>query len=313
MKTRLLTAVYCILAQLFFAQTLSERAESATPFFTETSDGTKIFTKVSGNGELCIYVHGGPGMWSDSFENLKGKNLESKLKMVYYDQRGSGRSAASVTNDYSVNRMVEDIEGIRKRLGAEKVYLMSHSFGGIIATAYAAKYGNHLKGLILVSSTLYLKDSVIGQVAYANELAGSHIEIRDGQYMPALGEAMGVLNNKGLTYKLLTDSQQNMDTLNKIDEKRPEENGFRNNVWNISEYYSDFTKLSPDIKVPVLVITGTQDHAVGPQHYKLFKFPQQKVVQIKGGHLLYYENNDEFVKSVFSFVRKQKKNLLSME
>ncbi|MBU4537050.1 MAG: alpha/beta fold hydrolase [Weeksellaceae bacterium] len=304
MNTRLLTAVYIILAQLFFAQTLSEKAETSTPFFTQTSDGTKLFTKVSGTGDLCIYVHGGPGMWSDSFENLKGKNLESRLKMVYYDQRGSGRSGASLTNDYSVNRMVEDIEDIRKKLGAGKVYLMSHSFGGIIATAYAAKYGSHLKGLILVSSTLYLNDSVMGQVAYANELTGSKIEIKEGQYMPALGEAMGKLNEKGQMYKLLTDSQENMNTLDKIDEKRPEENGFRNNVWNISEYYGDFTKLTPDIKVPVLVISGTQDHAVGPQHYKLFKFPKQKVVQIKGGHLLYYENNDEFVKSVFSFIRK---------
>ncbi|OWK72780.1 hypothetical protein CBW16_13065 [Flavobacteriaceae bacterium JJC] len=304
MKTIHLSFLMLLVANLFSAQMSSKKPEATAPFFTETSDGTKLFTKVSGSGDLCIYVHGGPGMWSDSFENLKGKNLESKLRMVYYDQRGSGRSAASVTNDYSVNRMVEDIEDIRKKLGAGKVYLMSHSFGGIIATAYAAKYGDHLKGLILVNSTLYLNDSVMGQVAYANELAGSHIEIKDGQYMPALGEAMGVLNDKGLIYKLLTDTQENMDTLNKIDAKRPEENGFRNNVWNISEYYGDFTKLTPEIKVPVLVISGTQDHAVGPQHYKLFKFPKQKVVQIKGGHLLYYENNDEFVKSVFSFIQK---------
>ena len=107
-------------------------------------------------------------------------------------------------------------------------------------------------------------------------------------------------------YKLLTDSQQNMDTLNKIDEKRPEENGFRNNVWNISEYYGDFTKLTPGIKVPVLVVTGTQDHAVGSEHYKLFKFPNQRVAKINGGHLLYYENNEEFVKNVFSFIKNKR-------
>ncbi|MGZ5245376.1 MAG: alpha/beta fold hydrolase, partial [Bacteroidia bacterium] len=198
----------------------------------------------------------------------------------------------------------EDIEDLRKKLGAKKVYLMAHSFGGIIATSYAAKYGDHLKGLILVNSTLYLNNSVMSQVAYANELTGSKIEIKDGQYMPALGEAMGTLNEKALLYKLLTDSKENMDTLNKIDEKRPQENGFRNNVWNIAEYYSDFTKLTPGIKVPVLVISGTQDHSVGPEHYKLFKFPNQKVVKIKGGHLLYYENSQEFVNSVFLFTEK---------
>ena len=306
MITKYLSAVLIVLAQLFLAQTLSKNAETITPFFTETSDRTKLFTKVSGTGDLCIYVHGGPGMWSDSFENLKGNRLETHLKMVYYDQRGSGRSGASATNDYSVNRMVEDIEDIRKKLGADKVYLMAHSFGGIIATSYAAKYGSHLKGLILVSSTLYLNDSVMSQVSYTNQLTGSKIEIKDGQYMPALGEAMGKLNEKGLMYKLLSDSKENMDTLNKIDEKRPEENGFRNNVWNISEYYGDFTKLTPGIKVPVLVVTGTQDHAVGPEHYKLFKFPNQRVAKINGGHLLYYENNAEFVKNVFSFIKNKR-------
>lgn len=62
MITKYLSAVLIVLAQLFLAQTISKKAETTTPFFTETSDGTKLFTKVSGTGDLCIYVHGGPGM-----------------------------------------------------------------------------------------------------------------------------------------------------------------------------------------------------------------------------------------------------------
>jgi len=306
MKTKHLSILFIVLSQLIFGQKKTENLKSAQEFFTVTSDSTKLFTKISGNGDLCIYVHGGPGMWSDSFENLKGKNLESRLKMVYYDQRGSGRSFAATNNDYSVNRMVEDIEDVRKKLGSPKVYLMSHSFGGIIATSYAAKYGQNLKGLILVNSTLYLNDSVMSQVAYANKLVGTKIEIKDDQYMPALSEAMNVLSEKGLMYKLLTDSQENMESLNKIDAKRPEENGFRNNVWSINEYFGDFTKLTSNIKIPVLVITGTEDHAVGPDHYKLFRFPNQKIAEIKGGHLLYFENNPEFLQSVFAFIGKKK-------
>ncbi|KIA83741.1 hypothetical protein OA84_09725 [Kaistella solincola] len=305
MKTKHLSILLIVLSQIFFGQKKAENIKTAQEFFTVTSDSTKLFTRISGTGDLCIYVHGGPGMWSDSFENLKGKNLESRLKMVYYDQRGSGRSFAATQNNYSVDRMVEDIEDVRKNLGSPKVYLMSHSFGGIIATSYAAKYGENLKGLILVNSTLFLNNSVISQVAYANKLAGTKIEIKDDQFMPALSEAMGALNDKGLMYKLLTDSPKNMEILNKIDEKRPEENGFRNNVWSMNEYFEDFTKLTADVKVPVLVVTGTEDHAVGPDHYKLFKFPNQKIAKIKGGHLLYFENNPEFLHSVFGFIGKK--------
>ncbi|SFI59049.1 proline iminopeptidase [Kaistella treverensis] len=302
MKTKHLSILLILLSQIFFGQKKAENIKTAQEFFTVTSDSTKLFTRISGTGDLCIYVHGGPGMWSDSFENLKGKNLESRLKMVYYDQRGSGRSFAATQNNYSVDRMVEDIEDVRKNLGSPKVYLMSHSFGGIIATSYAAKYGENLKGLILVNSTLFLNNSVISQVAYANKLAGTKIEIKDDQFMPALSEAMGALNDKGLMYKLLTDSPKNMEILNKIDEKRPEENGFRNNVWSMNEYFGDFTKLTADIDIPVLVITGTEDHAVGPDHYKLFRFPNHKIAKIKGGHLLYFENNPEFLHSVFGFI-----------
>lgn len=305
MKTAYLFILALLLPFGLGAQQNSSKHKPADHFFTISDDGTKLFTKVSGKGDYCIYVHGGPGMWSRSFEDLKGKTLESKLKMVYYDQRGSGRSGAAATGDYSVAKMVDDIEAIRCKLGTEKVYLMAHSFGGIIATSYAKRYPEHLKGLILVNSTLYLNNSVESQVAYANSLTGSNIQIQDGQHMPALGEAMGKLSEKNLLYKLLTDSGESFEALNKIDAERPEENGFRNNVWSIGEYYGDFTKPTSEIKVPVLVISGKKDWAVGPQHYKLFKFPHQTVSEIDGGHLLYFENNDEFRERVFSFIRSK--------
>ena len=303
MKTIYLLLIAVLLPFGFKAQQSSSKTNSAKEYFTISSDSTKLFTKVSGKGDYCIYVHGGPGMWSRSFEDLKGKNLESKLKMVYYDQRGSGRSRAAATGDYSIAKMVEDIEAIRKILGAEKVFVMAHSFGGIIATSYASRYPQHLKGLILANSTLYLNNSVESQIAYSNLLTGSDIKIENGQYMPALGQAMGKLSEKNLLYKLLTDSKENFETLDKIDAERPQENGFRNNVWSIDEYYGDFTKLTPNIKIPVLVISGKKDWAVGPQHYKLFGFPNQTLAEIDGGHLLYYENNEAFLKSVFSFVK----------
>lgn len=68
------------------------------------------------------------------------------------------------------------------------------------------------------------------------------------------------------------------------------------------EYYADYAPITKDIRVPVLIITGKNDKAVGTQHYKTFRFPNQKVISIDGGHLLYYEKNKEFVKTVTHFV-----------
>jgi len=71
------------------------------------------------------------------------------------------------------------------------------------------------------------------------------------------------------------------------------------------EYYQDYSKITSEIALPALIITGDQDQAVGVNHYKSFRFPSQKVVSLKGGHLLYYENNAAFVKAVWEFCGKK--------
>ncbi|MGH2666390.1 alpha/beta fold hydrolase [Flavobacterium sp.] len=270
------------------------------------SDGTKLFAKVSGKGPVCIFVHGGPGMWSKSFEVLKGNNLEKKLSMVYYDQRGSGRSDASVSKNYSIDRMIEDIEDIRRSLGVEKVYLMSHSFGGIIAANYAKKFPEHLNGLILLNSTLCVNNSIEGQIKYINGLLNTNFTITNSnEIFPVFSKAKNKLSEKGLEYTLLSESKKTVALLDSIDREKPNNNDFGRNVWKIEEYIHDFRPMTAAISIPVLVITGKKDYAIGVDHYKLFEFPNQKTVRIDGGHVLYYERNKEFTQAVFSFIESQ--------
>jgi proline iminopeptidase len=99
--------------------------------------------------------------------------------MVYYDQRGSGYSENSSEGNYSPDRMIEDIEEIRKHYGAEKVYLLAHSFGGILATQYASKYPDHVKGLILANCTLNMKYSLQQQISYMNKLMNTDFKAED--------------------------------------------------------------------------------------------------------------------------------------
>jgi len=69
-------------------------------------------------------------------------------------------------------------------------------------------------------------------------------------------------------------------------------------------YFSDFTKETDSIKVPTLIIPATKDNNIGPEHYRLFKFPNQKVKIINGGHILYCEQNKEFKNTIQKFVQK---------
>ena len=278
------------------------------------SDSVQLVVKVSGQGYPCIFVHGGPGGGFISFEKMGGKNLEQCMTMVYYDQRGSGSSQNAA--DYSLDRMVEDIEDLRQAMKLEKVYLLSHSFGGIIAFNYAKKYPSHVYGLILANSTLHFFNtaSIKEQVEYGYRLLGRDTVIQETdsllQLMTVVRKEM---SKQRIGYKFLTDDIQTIIKLDSLDENFPRTNDFgmaivmplldTSHKILYPEYSQDYTVQTSSLQLPVLTITGSNDHAIGIHHYEKFKFPQQEVVKIDGGHLLYYEQNAAFVKAVCEFIK----------
>lgn len=292
---------------LFITISLSVKAQKSLTVanYVLTNDSIKLYTKKAGNGPIAIFIHGGPGAWSKSFEDLGGSNLENGLTMIYYDQRGCGRSEGSKNDDYSLEKMLEDIEMIRQRYNANKVYLIAHSFGGILAVNYAQKYPDHIKGLIFVNSTLNLFYSIQHQIDYMNSLLKTDYKAVDtSQIIPTFKNVQSKFVEEGFIYKLLSDNKNNADLLNKIDSENPSEFAFAQKALYITDYQKDYTKITNQIKVPVLVISGTKDHAIGEDHFKSFNFPNQTIKEINGGHLLYYEKNKEFINTVFEFVRK---------
>lgn len=248
-----------------------------------TSDGVSLYVHTAGKGAPCIFVHGGPGAWSKSFELLGGSNFESKLRMCFYDQRGCGRSGDAANNDYSLERMVADIEEIRTLSGADRVYIMAHSFGGILACKYAEKYPQHVLGLILLDVTLDIKQSLRSQIKYVNALTGSNIPGNEKDPMPSFYNAMATMREKQLSYKILSASKATTDKLDSVDATNKSNYTFAKLVFGIPDYFEDFTLSTASITMPVLVVTGTEDHAIGPDHYKRFRFPNQTTVAIKGG------------------------------
>ncbi|MGG7468213.1 alpha/beta fold hydrolase [Chryseobacterium arthrosphaerae] len=298
--TRLLKIIFLFL--FLFNHTVN--AQEKKDYTLLTGDQVKLHVKKSGKGPVCIFIHGGPGAWSQSFENLGGNKLESDLTMVYYDQRGSGYSGNSPEGNYSLDRMAEDIEEIRKQYGTEKIYLLAHSFGGILATHYAQKYPDHVKGIILANCTLNMKYSLQQQISYMNRLMDTDFKAEDATLLADFMKAKNELVKRGLDYKMLSDRKENIELLNKIDRKNPSSFEFAQKAFTIQEYWKDYTPVTSSIKIPVLIITGTRDHSIGEKHFTSFSFPDQQVVEIDGGHILYYEENKKFVKAISDFIHK---------
>src|SRR6266576_1581559 len=98
-----------------------------------------------------VFLHGGPGQGSYHFAALVGIPLEHSLRMVYFDQRGSGNSERPWTAEYSMATLVEDIEGLRRELGVPQIALIGHSFGGAVALEYAATFSDRVSRLVIMS------------------------------------------------------------------------------------------------------------------------------------------------------------------
>lgn len=288
----------------FGCNEVSVRNIEREEFTMRTSDSTDLYIKVSGNGPPCIFIHGGPGAWSKSFEIMKGNQLEENFRMIYYDQRGCGKSSKS--NNYNLSRMILDIEEIRKHLDLQKIIVMGHSFGGIIATEYCLQFEENVDGLVLLNSTLNISESLRSQIKLSNELTGNHISTKKNDSLLILKffKAKQNLDSLGLGYKTLTDKKSSFNLLDSIDQLSPSEYDFAKNVWSYPIYMDDFSNRTNQVSRPVLIITGTEDHAIGIDHYKSFDFVNMEINQIQGGHLLYYENNAEFCRAMLEFKKK---------
>lgn len=116
------------------------------------ANGVLIYYETFGKGEPLIILHGGPGASHGYFLPYL-LPLAKRNKLVFIDERGCGRSQKlDSASGYTVENMVEDVEAVRKTLDLGKINLLGHSYGGVLAQAYAFKYQQNLTHLILCST-----------------------------------------------------------------------------------------------------------------------------------------------------------------
>ncbi|SDI91211.1 proline-specific peptidase [Natribacillus halophilus] len=99
----------------------------------------------------CFAIHGGPGGNHVAFKPYLDE-LKQTMQLIYIDQRGSGFSEEADPDTYTMEQNVEDIESLRQYLGLEKIWILGHSYGGMVAQSYAAQYEQNLYGLLIVTS-----------------------------------------------------------------------------------------------------------------------------------------------------------------
>jgi len=277
---------------------------NGTPTF-RTSDSVQLYVKVSGKGLPCLFVHGGPGAGSYAFENLAGRNLESQLQMIYLDQRGSGRSASSPRKNYHLDRVVQDLEELRQQLGLSRWVLMAHSFGGVVATAYASRYPERVQAIILANGVLNPGASLASMVHYGDSLlpAAARPALPPTAPLPQrLGMVMQALGQNKLDYQLQYASDTTAARATRVTRQQPGNRDFASAVFSLPEYGQDYAPRTAQLNMPVLVLAGHDDFTAGPRHYQTFRFPKQRVEVLPGRHNSLIEQPARAQQAVRSFV-----------
>jgi proline iminopeptidase len=303
-------------ACLTFAPAASARLTATTTGEHRFGIGSvHLWYRVAGKpgGTPVLFLHGGPGEGSQTFARYAGPALEARLRMVYLDQRGSGRSdRPKAADDYSIAQLVEDIEALRLRLGAPRIDLIGHSFGTILGLEYAARYPHHVAHLVLAGAVPDLPRMIDIQctrlqasdpAAFARAMQGKTSDAypRCDVFRAYDGDKMGAAVHRNMYPDPATgrkvDAMDSADGLGNTGElgKALGAKG----LW--SYRFADTGKVT----APTLIIAGGRDFQAveAPQRDLAKALPRGRfLLYPNDGHFMFVEEPRRFAKDVTAFL-----------
>jgi|ERR687887_177780 proline iminopeptidase len=117
---------------------------------TVPAEGTELHYRSVGSGTPVIMVHGGPGL--GHYYLRPGMDaLADRFRLVYYDQRGSGRSEVGDPDLITLAGGVEDLISVIDGLGIERANLVGHSFGADLVALFASRHPTRVSSLVLAN------------------------------------------------------------------------------------------------------------------------------------------------------------------
>lgn len=168
-KRKILTGTFTILILLFSCtdgKTIDEPGNLVPKTVDQdaslpsiTLNGAMLHAEAFGpeNGTIIVALHGGPG--GDYRYLLNCKDLAEKgYRVVFYDQRGSGLSQRFPKKSYTslgaaaADLMYDELHAViahYRKSPTQKVVLLGHSWGAMLASGYAGKYPQNIQALVL--------------------------------------------------------------------------------------------------------------------------------------------------------------------
>ena len=299
---------FLMLALLFIALRITAQItypDSYTDGKYYEVNGAKLYTVTVGEGEPMFLIAGGPGGAHPGLRRFDSLALDCKL--VYFDGYGRGKSdTAKVVTEYTIERDIEDLEGLRKAMGFNKISVLGHSYGGVVAQGYAIKYPQNVSHLILANSFHSFEMWQANDDNCNHEIKTNYPEV--WEEIMRIRESGGVSSDfdhqevygrvpYGFMYAYNPSHFERKPSIGP--KKPPYPNGFNSKLYyqmvgkdgdfivgnDIGNF--DYRRQLKDLTMPILVIGGRFDRVATPEmmiKYKKYCPQAQYVMFEKSGH-----------------------------
>lgn len=305
-QSRLISSLVAALALVSAATAL--RVEGQLPRQGLLSlDDARLFYEVVGSGDPIIVVHGGPGL--DHSYLQPGLNVLARSNtLVYYDQRGTGRSSAALEpTAINLDAFVADIEAIRQALGYDRVDVLGHSFGALIALEYARQHPESLRALILMNPVepgrRFSEEQAERQLAartvedstdLATLTGGEGFAARDAA---TVSEVYRVLFRQTLRDRARI-ADLNLDLADATAKNGPDVGLLLGESMGEIDWWDRLA----DIQTPTLVLHGRYDLAPLAMSQALARaLPLGRLVVLESGHFSFVEDPDGLLSAIAAF------------
>ena len=283
-------------------------------------NSANLWVESEGTGKPILLIPSGPGYSHDYF-HPQFTALADEYKVIYFDAFGRGKSErAKAPSEYTFKRDVEEIEGLRKALGLNKMIVFGHLYGGMVAIAYATKYPDRVDKLILGNTQFSAESWQSYNDAYNEMLRNQFPEASE----KVLGlRAQGFHSSSPEVQKALQGLATGRmisfyDASNRFKLNTPS-GAFNSDVWYVMggddcdfQVKGELAKLDfrvqlKELKPPVLVFAGRFDRGFLPRfaiQYKRYAPQAQFVMFEKSGHFPWVEETTEVFTTIKAFLSR---------
>ena len=287
--------------------------------YTLTVDTLALWYRVAGRPQPgtapLVFLHGGPGQGSEHYERFAGRHIEPLLQIVYFDQRASGRSGRGAPDLYTLDKLVDDIDSLRAALGVERISLVGHSFGGMLALEYAARHPERVASLVFAAG-LWDAPLQVGLRCDHTNTAFRAVAVR--VLGDSAADAARAARDCSWMRRLPAPERDSLQTATMFRDPRVAERldslekaTGRANPRHLGRALGPmlgtyrFTRFDR-VTMPVLVIAGRHDGGATPEGLRQLaaQLPDARFVEYEAsGHFVYLDEPERFARDVAAFVR----------